>query len=155
MEDKQSFSTNKQSFSANIAIETLENLKATFAPIKNTYQVHKNSLSPLDKFAMFITKMVGTMWFVLACCVLVIIPLVISSSLPIVQYISSGILQLILLPLIMVGQNLQGRYTEIRAQHDFDTNVKAEKEIETIILHLEKQDQVMAKILAKIEKLEK
>jgi uncharacterized membrane protein len=95
------------------------------------------------------------MWFVLACCVLVIIPLVISSSLPIVQYISSGILQLILLPLIMVGQNLQGRYTEIRAQHDFDTNVKAEKEIETIILHLEKQDQVMAKILAKIEKLEK
>ncbi|MDD2822779.1 MAG: DUF1003 domain-containing protein [Candidatus Daviesbacteria bacterium] len=137
------------------AIETLDNLKATFAPVKNTYQVHKSSLSSLDKFAIFITKIVGTMWFVLACCVLVVIPLIVGSTLPIVQYISSGILQLILLPLIMVGQNLQGRYTEIRAQHDFDTNVKAEKEIETIILHLEKQDKVMMEILKRIEKLEK
>lgn len=139
----------------NIAIETVENLKEKFAPAKNSYQVHKNSLSSLDKFAMAMTNTVGTMGFFFVCLILVLIPLFITSSLPIVQYISSGILQLIFLPLIMVGQNLQGRYTEIRAQHDFDTNVKAEKEIETILLHLEKQDEVMSEILKKIEKLEK
>lgn len=55
----------------------------------------------------------------------------------------------------MVGQNLQGRHAEIRAQHDFDTNVKAEKEIETILLHLEKQDEMMLEILQRIEKIEK
>lgn len=137
------------------AIETVENLKEKFAPIKNSYKIHKSTLSPLDKFAMFMTNTVGTMGFFLICCVLVIIPLIVTSTLPIVQYISSGILQLILLPLIMVGQNLQGRYTEIRAQHDFETNVKAEKEIETILLHLEKQDKIMLDILHKIEKLEK
>lgn len=137
------------------AIETVENLKAKFAPAKNSYQIHKNTLSPLDKFAMFITNTVGTMGFFFICCVLVVIPLFVVSTLPVVQYISSGILQLILLPLIMVGQNLQGRYTEIRAQHDFETNVKAEKEIETILLHLEKQDKVMLDILHKIENLEK
>lgn len=136
-------------------IETVENLKEKFAPIKNSYKEHKNTLSPLDKFAMFITNTVGTMGFFLICCVLVIIPLFFAPTLPIVQYISSGILQLILLPLILVGQNLQGRYTEIRAQHDFETNVKAEKEIETILLHLEKQDEIMLDILRKIEKLEK
>lgn len=137
------------------AIETVENLKEKFAPTKNSYQIHKSSLSSLDKFAMLMTNTVGTMGFFFACCVLVAIPLIFTSALPIVQYISSGILQLIFLPLIMVGQNLQGRYTEIRAQHDFDTNVKAEKEIETILLHLEKQDQMMLKILHKIETLEK
>lgn len=136
-------------------IETVENLKAKFAPVKNPYQAHKNSLSPLDKFALFMTDRVGTMGFFFACVVLVTIPLFLSSVLPIVQYISSGYLQLILLPLILVGQNLQSRYTEIRAEHDFNTNVKAEKEIETILLHLEKQDQVMSVILKKIETLEK
>lgn len=136
-------------------IEKLDNIKAKFAPVKNSYQVHKNSLSPLDKFALFMTNKVGTMGFFFACVVLVTIPLVFASVMPEVQYISSGYLQLILLPLIMVGQNLQSRYTEIRAEHDFSTNVKAEKEIETILLHLEKQDQMMLEIFNKIEKQEK
>lgn len=136
-------------------IEKVENIKEKFAPLKNSYQVHKNSLSPLDKFALFMTDKVGTMGFFLACVVLVTIPLVFSSIMPVVQYISSGYLQLILLPLILVGQNLQSRYTEIRAEHDFNTNVKAEKEIETILLHLEKQDQMMEEILRKIKELEK
>lgn len=95
------------------------------------------------------------MGFIFACVILVTIPLIFTSAISVIQYISSGILQLILLPLIMVGQNLQGRHAELRAQHDFDTNVKAEKEIETILLHLEKQDAMMLEILQKIEKLEK
>lgn len=55
----------------------------------------------------------------------------------------------------MVGQNLQGRHAELRAQHDYETNVKAEKEIESILLHLEKQDEMMIDILHRIETLEK
>ncbi len=137
------------------SIEKVENIKEKFAPIKNPYQVHKNSLSSLDKFALFMTDKVGTMGFFIACVILVTIPLFFDSILPVVQYISSGYLQLILLPLILVGQNLQSRYTEIRAEHDFNTNVKAEKEIETILLHLEKQDEMMEKILKKIEQLQK
>lgn len=73
----------------------------------------------------------------------------------VVQYVSSGILQLILLPLILISQNLQGRHAELRAEHDLETNVKAEKEIETIIRHLEKQDEIMLDILKRIEKMEK
>mgnify|MGYP001617389221 CR=1 FL=1 len=136
-------------------INTVNDLRKEFNPIKNPNVIHRSHMSQLDKLALMVTNTVGTMGFFFACVLLVIIPIIFSSTLSVVQYISSGILQLILLPLILVGQNLQGRHAELRAQHDFETNVKAEKEIETILLHLEKQDNMMLEILQRIEKLEK
>lgn len=131
-------------------IRTLKDLKSEFAPIANTNEVHKSRLSKTDKIALFITRRVGTMTFFYLCLILVSLPLFFQPAMPIVQYISSGYLQLILLPLILVGQNLQSRHAELRAQHDYETNVKAEKEIEAILLHLEKQDEIMLEILRKL-----
>ncbi len=51
----------------------------------------------------------------------------------------SNLIQLLLLPLIMVGQNLLNRHTELRADADFEINQKAEEEIEAVLLHLEHQ----------------
>jgi uncharacterized membrane protein len=136
-------------------IRTIADLRREFAPIPNTNEIHRQKLTRSDKIALFITRYIGTMTFFYFCMVLVTIPLFFKPSLPIVQYISSGYLQLILLPLIMVGQNLQGRHAELRAQHDYETNVKAEKEIESILLHLEKQDEMMLEILKRIEAMEK
>jgi len=136
-------------------INTVEELKKEFAPIVNVNEVHRNKLTKTDKLALFITGKVGTMGFFYVCLVLVTVPLIFNSTLPVVQYISSGYLQLILLPLILVGQNLASRHSELRAEHDYNTNVKAEKEIESILLHLEKQDELMLTILRKIETLEK
>jgi len=56
-----------------------------------------------------------------------------------------------LMPLIMIGQNLQGRHAEAMAESDFDINVKAEMEIETILLRLEQQNELMLKILRHLE----
>jgi len=56
------------------------------------------------------------------------------------------------MPLIMIGQNLQGRHAEKRAESDYDVNVRAEKEIEVILLHLEHQNELILKILEKIGK---
>jgi len=136
-------------------IKTVADLKREFAPIANTNEIHKSRLSKTDKLALFITTRVGTMGFFYFCLALVTLPLIFSSTMPIVQYLSSGYLQLILLPLILVGQSLQSRHAELRAQHDYETNLKAEKEIEAILLHLEKQDEIMLEILKRIEKLEK
>ncbi len=55
------------------------------------------------------------------------------------------------MPLIMIGQNLQGRHAEIRAETDFEVNVKAEREIEAILLHLENQNELMLRILSHLE----
>ncbi len=136
-------------------ITTLTELREDFAPIKNPNTVHRSHMSKLDEVALSVTNKVGSMGFFFACVILVTIPLIFTQAISVIQYISSGILQLILLPLIMVGQNLQGRHAELRAQNDFDTNVKAEKEIETILLHLEKQDEMMLEILQRIGKIEK
>jgi uncharacterized membrane protein len=58
------------------------------------------------------------------------------------------------MPLLLIGQNIQGKHAELRSEHDFETDKKAEKEIETILLHLEQQQNLILEILKKIEKLE-
>ena len=47
----------------------------------------------------------------------------------------------------MIGQNIQGKHAELRAEHDFETDSKAEKEIETILTHLENQQKLILKII--------
>jgi len=51
----------------------------------------------------------------------------------------------------MVGQNLQVRHAEFRAENDFEINLKAKKEIETILKKLELQDEKIFKILKLLE----
>jgi uncharacterized membrane protein len=62
----------------------------------------------------------------------------------------SNLIQLLLMPLIMVGQNVQARHSELRAANDLEVNVKAEGEIEMILQHLEYQNELL---VAMVEKL--
>jgi len=63
----------------------------------------------------------------------------------------SNMIQIFLMPLILVGQNLQGRHAELRAEADFEVNKKAETEIETILNRLEEQDKMILEILQRLE----
>ena len=65
---------------------------------------------------------------------------------------ASNMIQIFLMPLIMIGQNLQGRHADTRAESDFEVNVRAEKEIEVILLHLAQQNELILKILKNLEK---
>ncbi len=49
----------------------------------------------------------------------------------------------------MIGQNLQSKHSEIRAEHEYETSIKSEREIETIIQHLENQNKILSEILEK------
>jgi uncharacterized membrane protein len=62
----------------------------------------------------------------------------------------SNVIQILLMPLIMVGQNLLSRHAELRAENDLEVNVRAEKEIEAILRHLEYQNTML---LAMVQKL--
>jgi len=59
----------------------------------------------------------------------------------------SNVLQMLLMPLIMVGQNIQGRHAETRAESDLQVNITAEREIETILHHLEYQNRILIAML--------
>ncbi len=51
----------------------------------------------------------------------------------------------------MVGQNLQGKHAEARAEADFDVNIQSEQEIETILSHLELQNELILEILDQLK----
>jgi uncharacterized membrane protein len=62
----------------------------------------------------------------------------------------SNVIQMLLMPLIMVGQNIQGRHAETRAENDLEVNIKAEREIEVILRHLEYQNRILIAMLERL-----
>lgn len=147
-------------------VQTVEELKENFSAIKNVNVIHKDSLSGLDKLALFATEKIGTMGFFFIIFIWTFVWLSWNILAPeqlrfdpfpafVLWLFISNLIQIHLMPLLMVGQNVQSKHAELRAEHDFQTDQKAEKEIETILLHLENHQRLILKILEKIENLEK
>lgn len=146
----------------------IEELKKQRLPIKNINVEHFEKLTSLEKAALFIAEKVGTLGFFFILLIWTAIWLIWNTLMPnslhfdpfpafVLWIFISNMLQLFLLPLLMIGQNLQGRHAEARAENEFKTNLKAEKEIEIIIQHLENQNDVLLEILnsAKKSKIKK
>lgn len=51
-----------------------------------------------------------------------------------------NIIQLLLMPLIMVGQNLQGRHSELRAEEEYKRTVSIYHDMEKILVQLNAQE---------------
>lgn len=131
----------------------LEELKKLNKPV-NANVKHKESLTVLDRVAVVITSLVGTMWCAIAFTLLALISLpdaIRGGKATIISWVAQTFLQLVLLSVIMVGQNLQNKHSEARANADFDVNVKAELEIETILQHLENQNNTLSEMQKKLE----
>lgn len=142
---------------------SLAELKKMRKPLRNVNIKHNESLSRLEQFAIWITEHIGTMGFFLIILSWTILWLSWNTLGPkglrfdpypafVFWLFISNMIQIFLMPLIMIGQNLQGRHSESRAEADFDVNVKAEREIEAILLHLEKQNELIIRILEHLEK---
>lgn len=114
---------------------------------KSSVAVHKETFSFAEKIAYWITKKVGTIEFCLFCAILTTIPVVKPEVMPTIQYISSGYLQLILLPLIMVGQSLSGRHSEIRAELEYRLVKRERKEMDFMIEQQQYQTVLISKII--------
>src|SRR3989338_9459952 len=138
-------------------------LKRARKPIRNINLEHRERLTGLERFAVWITDNIGTMGFFLVIFTWTILWLGWNLLAPaeltfdpfpafVLWLFISNLIQLLLMPLLLIGQNLQGKHAEARAEADFEVNTKAEKEIETILQHLENQDNVMQEILKKLEK---
>lgn len=86
-----------------------------------------------------ITTMVGTMWaaYLFAAVALVSLPLAVLSGdlIVIVAWLAQTFLQLVLLPVIMVGQNVQAKAGDARAQATFDdVSVLIEQQRQILVL---------------------
>jgi uncharacterized membrane protein len=139
----------------------LDALRKHRRPLRNVNQEAQSEFSLLDRVALWITVRVGTMGFFLFILGWTVLWLALNTLLPararfdpamgfVLYLFLCNVIQILLMPLIMVGQNLQGRHSELRAQNDLEVNIKAEKEIEVILQHLEYQNQM---IIAMVQKL--
>ncbi|HWZ22875.1 MAG TPA: DUF1003 domain-containing protein [Cytophagaceae bacterium] len=122
----------------------------------------KNKVSKLGQLAIWITDRVGSMGFFFIIFFWTIIWLGWNILAPVAARFDpypafvlwlfiSNMIQLFLLPLIMIGQNLQSQHAESRAETDLKINELAEIENETILMHLENQNILMLQILKNIE----
>ncbi len=142
---------------------SLVELRKSKKPIRNANITHREKLSRLDKFALYVTRHIGTFGFFIIIFVWTVGWLVWNTFGPVMYRFDpypgfvlwlfiSNMIQIFLMPLIMIGQNLQARHSEARAEADFDVNTKAEAEIENITLYLERQHRLLLNILQTIEK---
>lgn len=120
---------------------------------------HKGNKTSLnDRIGLFITKRVGSMWAAYAFVLLTLIslPAAIASGneLVIVAWVAQTFLQLVLLPVIIVGQNLQAHESEKRAIATYDDAGAILEEAKKIQKHLTVQDEALNHLIDRIETIE-
>jgi uncharacterized membrane protein len=131
-------------------------------PIRDINRDVAERLSTLDKTAVWITEHVGTMGFFLIILIWTVLWLGWNLLAPknlqfdpptgfVFWLFISNLIQILLMPLIMVGQNIQGRHSEERAKNDLEINIKAEREIEAILRHLEYQNGLLIEMMRKLD----
>src|SRR5580700_11378788 len=93
-------------------------------------------------FGLRITVLVGTMWaaYIFAIVALISLPDNVHSTQNLILWISSSFLQLVLLPVIIVGQNIQAKASDKRAEDTYNDAAAVLHEAIQIEKHLEVQD---------------
>src|SRR5262249_53343681 len=103
------------------------------------------------RIAVALTKGVGTMWTAYSFAVLAIVGLLaILGLLPplvalLVVWASQTFIQLVMLPILSVGQNVLGRHAELMADEQFNTTMNSYHAVEEIMQHLSAQDAELLK----------
>jgi uncharacterized membrane protein len=116
---------------------------------RNVNQLHETEQAASGfntRLAVTLTQGTGTMWTAYAFTVLAFIGLfgllgwLNPFTFLLTTWISQQFLQLVLLPVILVGQNVLGRKAELLAEEQFHTTISTYHDIEQIMQHLSAQD---------------
>jgi hypothetical protein len=108
------------------------------------------------KFGLKITVIVGTMWCAYLFTLLALFALpdaIKQGTYFVVVWLSSSFLQLVLLPIIIVGQNIQAKANDTRADSTYKDAEAVLKEASMIQDHLTKQDELISKIIEQLQPL--
>jgi len=125
-------------------------------PVKTIDQVrlhHPNPIVRLNaRVGLRVTVIVGTMWcaYLFTVLALVSAPSAFRSGnkLIIVSWIAQTFLQLVLLPVIIVGQNIQAATSDKRAEDTYDDAAAVLHESLEIEKHLQAQDREIERIVS-------
>jgi len=106
------------------------------------------------RIGLLITTLVGTMiaGYIFAIIALISLPSAITSHnlTVIIAWVSSNFLQLVLLPIIIVGQNMQAKASDQRAVNTYEDAEAVLHEALQIQQHLAAQDAVLGRLIAAV-----
>lgn len=129
-------------------------------PIKTAEMRRTQNSNPIvrfnARFGLKITVIVGTMWAAYVFTIIAVIALpdaIKQGPYFIVVWLSSSFLQLVLLPIIIVGQNIQAMAADKRSEETYKDAEAVLKEAEEIQKHLLAQDQAISDIVARLERM--
>lgn len=112
-----------------------------------------------DKIAVALTKNVGSMWCAYSFIILALVGLLailgVFNALValLVAWTSQTLIQLVLLPVIMVGQNVLNRHQELQADETYSTSVKIHYDTDLLINQnneIIQQNDILIKAMAKL-----
>jgi uncharacterized membrane protein len=128
--------------------------------VTNWHQTHKASLTTGQKIADKVASYMGSWSFIILQSALVLLWM----GLNILAFVSHWdpypfiLLNLVFstqaayaAPVIMMAQNRQNERDRHQADADYAINLKAETEVKSILKHLEEQNELILKILSKLE----
>jgi uncharacterized membrane protein len=142
---------------------TIEEVKSKRKPLVNPSTVVVDNLSKSEKVALWVTNKVSTTKFFLLIFfwsaiwlswnIFAPTPLQFDPAPGFVFWLFiSNMIQILLMPLILIGQNISSKHSDARVEHDLNINIKAEQEIEVVLEHLEFQNTLILEILRKTQK---
>lgn len=139
---------------------TAEKLSGHTAPVKVAEQLpHGNVIAKFNaRLAVSVTNGVGTMWcaYAFAAIALISLPQAIRShnAVTLVSWISQTFLQLVLLSVIIVGQNVLAAAADKRAEATYSDADAVLHEAVKIQDHLAAQDGVLSTLVDRMARLE-
>ena len=137
----------------------VEARKVAGPAVSKRHHTSKGKLSLNERFGLFITQSVGTMWaaYVFFGLTLVSLPAALASGnvIVIVSWVAQTFLQLVLLPIIIVGQNIQAKSSDERAIATYEDAGAILEEAKEIQSHLGTQDEALEHLISRVEQLEK
>jgi hypothetical protein len=127
-------------------------------PIRTIDQRRINHPNPFirfnARFGLQITLIVGTMWCAYIFTILALFALpdaIKQGTYFIIVWLSSSFLQLVLLPIIIVGQNIQAAAADKRSEDTYKDAEAVLAEATQIQAHLQAQDELISTILAEVK----
>jgi len=146
---------------ARVDLPRLEELKQRHKPLRNVAIERRQRLSSTEQLALVVTKRVGTLGFFFLIAGWTIVWLSWNIFMPkayrfdpppgfVLWLFISNMIQILLMPLLMVGQNVLSLDSELRAESDYEVNLKTEHYVETILLRLEHQEQLLHQLLERM-----
>lgn len=130
---------------------------------QNVNEIHKKNMTLMNKIGLRITLAVGTMTCAIIFSIIAFIslPSVLQQSFAgghfqpilLVAWVAQTFLQLVLLSIIMVGQNVQSDHAALRADEEYKTTMTSFTDIEQIIMQLDHQGKELLKQSKLLEQL--